>query len=49
MARHALGESDKARDLVRQLTALCDQPSWKANDEATRFLNEAWQRLATPP
>jgi Protein kinase domain len=49
MAHHALGESDKAREYLRQLTGLCEQPAWKANKEAAGFLNEARQRLATPP
>ena len=48
MAHHALGESDKAHDYLRQLTGLCDQPQWKANEEATGFLKEARQRLALP-
>jgi hypothetical protein len=49
MAHHALGESDKAQDYLRQLASLCDQPEWKANAEATGFLKEARQRLALPP
>ena len=49
MAHHALGESDKAREYLRQLTSLCEQPAWKADQEAIWFLNEARQRVATPP
>ncbi len=49
MAHHALGESDKAREYLGQLTSLCEQPAWKANEEASGFLKEAGQRLATPP
>jgi tetratricopeptide (TPR) repeat protein len=49
MAHHAVGESDKAQDYLRQLSALCDQPEWKTNEEATGFLKEARQRLAKPP
>jgi eukaryotic-like serine/threonine-protein kinase len=49
MAHHSLGESGKAREYLRQLTSLCEQPAWKANQEATGFWNEARQRLATPP
>jgi eukaryotic-like serine/threonine-protein kinase len=49
MAHHALAESDKAREYLRQLTSLCEQPAWNANQEATGFLKEARQRLATPP
>ncbi len=49
MAHHALGESDKARDYLRQLTGLCDQPQWKADNQMTWFLKEARQRLALPP
>jgi tetratricopeptide (TPR) repeat protein len=49
MAHHALGETEKAREYFRQLTSLCEQPAWKANQEANGFLNEARQRLATPP
>ncbi len=48
MAHHALGESNKAQDYLRQLTGLCDQPQWK-EEEATGFLKEARQRLALPP
>jgi len=48
MAHHALGESVKAQDYLRQLTGLCDQPRWKEDREATGFLKEARQRLALP-
>jgi hypothetical protein len=49
MAHHALGESDKAREYLRQLTAVCERPPWKTSEEATGFLNEVRQRLAAPP
>jgi tetratricopeptide (TPR) repeat protein len=49
MAHHALGEFDKAHEYFRQLTSLCDQPAWKEDEEASGFLKEARQRLATPP
>jgi tetratricopeptide (TPR) repeat protein len=48
-AHRAFGESDKAREYLRQLTGLCEQPTWKANTEATGFLKEARQCLAAPP
>jgi hypothetical protein len=48
MAHHALGESDKAREYLKQLTDLCEQPAWKASLEVIGFLEEKRQRLATP-
>jgi eukaryotic-like serine/threonine-protein kinase len=49
MSHHAVSESEKAHDYLRQLIALCDQPRWKADETVTSFLKEARQRLALPP
>src|SRR5262249_1840181 len=48
MSQHKLGKTESAKETMRRLDALMQQPAWKASQQAVAAAKEARQVASTP-